>query len=817
MSRRCPRARAIRVTRISGRARLLPSRVSRSALARRRFVFPRIRLGKSLALPVLKAPHVLLLGLCLVFALADHVAAQVANNRPANGITLNQTDDGYRGIWYMNQPSGDEYVYKYSGGLGTYCAKHNPFAVYRPEVDRTFFCYGGTTHDSYRRLVHMVSYFDHKTKTVPRPTILLDKGTSDAHDNPVIAVDDDGYLWIFSTSHGTARPSYIHRSKSPYDTSAFELVKATRADGDRRVAIDNFSYMQAWHVADRGFLCFFTSYGNPAKRTIMCMSSRDGVEWSEWTRLAAIDEGHYQTSAVGRARAGSAFNFHPAGKGLNWRTNLYYVETPDFGTTWQTVDGQPLDLPLTNIKSAALIHDYQSEGLNVYLKDITYDADDRPVLLYITSGGYESGPKNDPRTWTTARWTGETWDLHEAFTSDHNYDFGSLWIGDDGVWRIIAPTETGPQAYNPGGEVVLWTSHDLGKNWTQEKQLTAGSERNHTYVRRPVDAHPDFYALWADGNAREPSPSRLYLADREGNVFGLPVAMTEPRESLERIAPPSAPVPSRAERNEAMRAAGIVRHADLRYDTLPGVDAARQSLDIYTRPGLEKAPVVLFVHGGGWHRGDKGAVMFKPLVFAPAGFVTVSTNYRFRPDVTVADMARDVATAAGWVHKNIADYGGDPNRIYLMGHSAGAHLVAVVGTNEQFLKGAGLSFQQIAGVVPLDGGPYNVLKQLAASAADPESDFAKLAAFIFTDDKRSWRQVSPMQHITAGVPPFLVVSSEASAESQAQAIEFVNALSAADIEAEWYKADGLNHTGVNLEIGKSDHPITRRVMEFLGR
>ena len=60
-------------------------------------------------------------------------------------ITLNQKDTGYRGIWYYNQPSGDEYVYKYSGGLGTYCAKHRPFAIYRPQVDKTFFCIRGHT------------------------------------------------------------------------------------------------------------------------------------------------------------------------------------------------------------------------------------------------------------------------------------------------------------------------------------------------------------------------------------------------------------------------------------------------------------------------------------------------------------------------------------------------------------------------------------------------------------------------------------------------------------------------------------------------
>jgi hypothetical protein len=76
----------------------------------------------------------------------------------ASVLTINAKDTGYRGIWYMNQPSGDEYVYKYSGGLGTYCAKHKPFAVYCDKVNKTFFCYGGTTTDSNRKLLHISGY-----------------------------------------------------------------------------------------------------------------------------------------------------------------------------------------------------------------------------------------------------------------------------------------------------------------------------------------------------------------------------------------------------------------------------------------------------------------------------------------------------------------------------------------------------------------------------------------------------------------------------------------------------------------------------------
>ena len=442
-------------------------------------------------------------------------------------LTLNIKETGYRGIWYMNQPSGDEYVYKYSGGLGTYCAKHKPFAVYCDQVNKTFFCYGGTTTDSDQRLLHMVSYYDHATGMVPRPTLLLDKKTSDAHDNPVISVDDEGYIWIFSTSHGTSRPSYIHKSRKPYNIDEFDLVNPTKIENGQDVPMTNFSYMQPWHLKDKGFVCFFTRYNYPVDRTICFMTSRDGVKWSQWLRLAAMDQGHYQISAAGKTKASSAFNFHPAGKGLNWRTNLYYIETEDLGKTWQSVDGRRLELPLTDPKNPALVHDYQTESLNVYLKDIRFDSQDKPIILIVTSKGYESGPKNDPRTWTTVHWTGLMWQIRPVCTSDNNYDMGSLHIEEDGTWRIIGPTETGPQPYNPGGEIAMWVTHDEGITWIKVKKLTQNSPRNHTYVRRPVNAHPDFYAIWADGHGRQPSQSTLYFCDKQGNVRVLPREMTD--------------------------------------------------------------------------------------------------------------------------------------------------------------------------------------------------------------------------------------------------------------------------------------------------
>jgi hypothetical protein len=210
------------------------------------------------------------------------------------------------------------------------------------------------------------------------------------------------------------------------------------------------------------------------------------------------------------------------------------LETRDFGKSWQTANGKTVSLPLTNTNNPALVYDSRADGLLVYLKDLNFDAAGNPVIMFLTSKGYASGPKNGPRIWQTARWTGAEWDFKKLTTSDNNYDHGSLYIEKDGAWRVIAPTEPGPQAYNPGGEMVMWVSKNQGKSWDKIKQLTHDQNMNHTYARRPFNANPDFYALWADGNARKPSESSLYFTDQQGShVWRLPAKMTHEFESPE--------------------------------------------------------------------------------------------------------------------------------------------------------------------------------------------------------------------------------------------------------------------------------------------
>jgi hypothetical protein len=464
---------------------------------------------------------------------------------PESQATFCRRDRGYRGIWHGQGRQADAYGWKYSGGLGTYCAKHRPLAVYAPAARKTFFVWGGRPADwsaagldvppgtpqadrtrfGAGQLLHCVSCYDHATGTVPRPVVLLDKYCGDPHDNPVLSIDGAGHLWIFSPSHGEwTTPSFIHRSVEPYSIDRFETVEETL-----------FAYPQPWWTAEHGCVFLHTRYRDG--RGLQVSRSADGRTWSAPQPLAFVAKGHYQVSEAGPGgRVGTLFNLHPEEGGLDARTNLYYAESADGGRTWRTVDGAPLALPLTAAENPALVHDYAAEGLLVYLKDLAFDAAGRPVALYLTSRHHASGPRGEPRTWRVARWTGAQWRHHAVTTSDHNYDTGALYVGES-PWRLIAPTAPGPRPGNPGGEVVLWESDDEGVTWRSARPLTRGSELSHTYVRRPVNAHPDFYAFWADGDPRAPSASRLYFCTREGTVYRLPERMTGESAAPERVDP----------------------------------------------------------------------------------------------------------------------------------------------------------------------------------------------------------------------------------------------------------------------------------------
>ena len=226
-------------------------------------------------------------------------------------------DTGYRGIWFTLGQFA-EYGDKYSGGLGTYTAKHVPLAVYSEEAKKTFFVYGGSKGGE-RHLLAMASHYDHERRTVPRPTIVHDKGmapswnnttaiVSDPHDNPSIALDEHGHVWVFVSGRGRVRPGYKYRSVRPHDVSDFELV--TEAE---------ITYPHLWWVEGRGFLHLFTKY--TGVRELYWNTLREDGTRGKDQKLAGMG-GHYQTTCQDGRRVATAFNMHPKGN-VDQRTNLY--------------------------------------------------------------------------------------------------------------------------------------------------------------------------------------------------------------------------------------------------------------------------------------------------------------------------------------------------------------------------------------------------------------------------------------------------------------------------------------------------------------
>ena len=419
---------------------------------------------------------------------------------------------GFRGIWFdLGQKS--EYGSKYAGGLGTYTANHVPMAIHDSKSDRTYFTWGGTAGPDKRILQILISYYDHGSGRVARPVIVMDKNpVDDPHDNGSLSIDGEGHLWIFVSGRSQLRPGRIYRSKFPHQINEWLDL------GD-----SPFTYPQPWWVEGKGFFHTYTRY-TPG-RELYFRTSPDGVTWSSEKKIAGI-EGHYQTSELVGGRILTAFNRHP-GRNVDRRTDLYYMETADMGETWTTAGGKKLTIPLTKADNPARIRDYSAEKLNVYIHDTTTDADGRPVILYLTSRHHQPGPNGDPRTWHTAHWSGKQWCFRDITTSTHNYDTGSLFIEKDGTWKVIGPTGTGPQKWGTGGEIELWISKDRGATWARQRQLTSNSPRNHSYARRPRNAHPDFYCYWADGDADKLSESHLYFTNQAGDkVWELPYEMT---------------------------------------------------------------------------------------------------------------------------------------------------------------------------------------------------------------------------------------------------------------------------------------------------
>ncbi len=262
------------------------------------------------------------------------------------------------------------------------------------------------------------------------------------------------------------------------------------------------------------------------------------------------------------------------------------------------------------------------------------------------------------------------------------------------------------------------------------------------------------------------------------------------------------PCPARA---DAPGTFAVEAVKDIAYYDGPGAHKTKHRLDLYLPRGQKDFPVLFFVHGGAWQRGDKAMLgIYGSLgrFYAHHGIGTVVINYRLSPEVRHPEHVKDVARAFAWTYKNIARYGGRPDRIFVGGHSAGGHLVALLATDESYLKAEGLTAKAIRGVIGLSG-VYRVPDRYLAS--------------VFGTDPEMRKQASPIEHVRPGLPPFLIVYGDDDLPGcdREPAEAFARALRDKGDKAETLEVRECGHINVLMNAALPDTPVSRAVFAFI--
>jgi arylformamidase len=249
----------------------------------------------------------------------------------------------------------------------------------------------------------------------------------------------------------------------------------------------------------------------------------------------------------------------------------------------------------------------------------------------------------------------------------------------------------------------------------------------------------------------------------------------------------------------------------------------RQVLDVHAPTGAKNLPVVFWIHGGGWQTGDKSMVALKPKAFTDAGFVFVSINHRLLPTVEMGDITRDVASALGWVHKNIAAHGGDPARLLVMGHSSGGQLAALMCTDDRYAKAEGFSLTMIRGCVPVDADTFDIPAIIEVAETRARVHHLPLPTYghrqKFGNDPAKHRDFSTVTHVARNkdIPPFLILHIAGHPDTGAQARRLAAVLGAAGISAKVVAAREATHASINNNIGAAGDPVTAELFAFVAQ
>lgn len=276
---------------------------------------------------------------------------------------------------------------------------------------------------------------------------------------------------------------------------------------------------------------------------------------------------------------------------------------------------------------------------------------------------------------------------------------------------------------------------------------------------------------------------------------------------------------SGAKRKVSAQSSNVETTHNIQYAVRENSNANLTSLDIYAPTNAKNAPVMIMIHGGGWRNGDKsnrGLNNNKIPFFNENGFIYISINYRLSPAVQHPGHIEDVAEAVAWVHDNISKYGGDKSKIFVMGHSAGAHLAALVATDERRLQKHKKDLSIIKGVILLDGAGYDIPTQMKGLGF-LQIGLSNMYETAFTKDEAIQKDASPYFHIAKDkkIPPFLIFTAGRRIASQNQSEQMVEAFQTIGVQAETINDPDKTHGTINSQFGVVDEMITQKSKGFL--
>jgi arylformamidase len=252
---------------------------------------------------------------------------------------------------------------------------------------------------------------------------------------------------------------------------------------------------------------------------------------------------------------------------------------------------------------------------------------------------------------------------------------------------------------------------------------------------------------------------------------------------------------------------------NIRYASHAKSEPKLNMLDVYMPKKGSNSPVVMWIHGGAFAYGDKEYVQQKAEYFTNKGYVFISINYRLSPKVVHPAHAQDVADAVMWFHKNAIHYSADPTKIFLMGHSAGAHLAALISIDDTYLTKAGGSPDVIQGVILLDGAGYDIPLLMS----DAKSKLKEWYIQAFGKSKKEWEHASPVHQIRYGkkFPPFMIAYAGEREVSETEAKLLSRKLTEVQADNKVFSYQKKNHLTISKNLGEENDKTTDDVLRFL--